>query len=65
MRAVLGRDVLGVGEIRRMNYITNLARYHALKAGAKDWAAFAAKNPDANRLLNDAMIASEDVTNGE
>lgn len=59
--SVYGR-VLGVGEMRRMNIARSII--HAYKSregyrnsdGARDWADWAAKNPDEASLLNQAMM---------
>lgn len=51
VRAVLGRDTLGAGEMRRMLTAERVVRAYRDRAGAANWAEWAKDNPDDSRLL--------------
>jgi len=59
VQAVMGRNYLGAGEIRRMIYCENLVRFHRSKTKAESWAEWAAKFPGPDAILNEAMILAE------
>lgn len=57
---VLGRP-LGYGEIQRMVIAENIVRAYNARKASDNWAVWAQKNREANRLLEQAMRAA----NGE
>ena len=66
VRAVMGRDTLGAGEMQAMVMADNVRRAWLSRAGYRDqngaenWAEWAAINPEMSMVLNYAMKAASD-----
>jgi len=67
VKAVTGKDVLGMKEMREMIIAENIRKAFWSRAnftdgdGNNDWAALATRNPDLSRYLVFAAEAAEDV----
>ncbi len=48
--------MLGAGEIRRMVIAENIYKAYKSRENADNWAEWAMKYPDMNRLLEEAML---------
>lgn len=64
VRAVMGRDTLGAGEMQAMMMADNVRRAYLSRSayrdehGAENWAEWAMSNPDLSEILNYAMMAA-------
>ena len=52
--AVMGRAVLGYGEISRMHYVAMIPNLYRARESSKNWAEWAKDNRDQARILNEA-----------
>jgi len=62
--AVMGRDYLGAGELRRMVTAENIVEAYHARLATNDWAEWAKANKSMSRLLNEAAKLAG-YTNGE
>lgn len=58
VHAVMGRAVLGAGEMACMVLVENVVRAYRSRAQAENWAAWAQSNPGSARLLAQAQEAA-------
>jgi hypothetical protein len=56
VEAILGRKQFYYGELRRMILAENIVTAYHARAQSESWAAWAAKNPTLERILNEAEI---------
>lgn len=70
VQAVMGRATLGAGELRTMTLADNVRRAYWSRAsyrdqsGQENWAEWAQKYPEYNEILNLAIMAVDDASDG-